>query len=180
MEQSEARSHTIISPPPTRQDSRNSFVVLCMRYVKYFANNAVLFASLLAPASTLFDIPALTQQWFPPEDSPPASLALSAVGLAFDVIGNVLLLLNFWERFVDHWRLWNGLSSLCWLVKNILAIVNCIVFSSAPSGADRPAGAAFYSAIVSCALSGAINILLLIRVCPLDVYHPRFSLWHLS
>lgn len=54
----------------------------------------------LAPIVTLLDIPALTQRWYTneagvPQADPVASIALSAVSLAFCFIGNILMMIKF-------------------------------------------------------------------------------------
>jgi potassium channel subfamily K len=63
------------------------------------ARFAPLAAALIAPASTLYDIPALTQHWYSldgvSQADPQASLILSAVGLATSIIANALLVLRF-------------------------------------------------------------------------------------
>ncbi|OCB89408.1 voltage-gated potassium channel [Sanghuangporus baumii] len=66
---------------------------------------APLIAAVIAPLSTLLDIPALTEPWFFQHNSdgngltklpdPHTNIVLSAVGLAFNVLANWLLLLRF-------------------------------------------------------------------------------------
>lgn len=67
--------------------------------VTHFANITPLIAALLAPVSTLYDIPALSQPWYSLDGAtlpdPRASLILSSVSLALSVIANVLLVLRF-------------------------------------------------------------------------------------
>ena len=59
----------------------------------------LLVAALLAPMSTLYDIPALSQPWYAFNGAalpdPRASLVLSGVSLAMSVIANSLLVLRF-------------------------------------------------------------------------------------
>lgn len=71
--------------------------------VKEWANNAPLIAGLLAPASTLYDIPALSQRWYALNGNelpdPHASLILSGFSLAASITANALLLLRFSVRW---------------------------------------------------------------------------------
>jgi potassium channel subfamily K, other eukaryote len=109
---------------------------------------APLIAAVLAPLSTLLDIPAFSevsfiirvklktcilwmlmlssQRWFfttdpttgnsKPLPDPTTNLALSAVGLAFNVLANALLLVRFSvsERW---WRYATKFSLACWVLK---------------------------------------------------------------
>lgn len=67
--------------------------------VAEFANITPLIAALLAPVSTLYDIPALSQPWYSLNGTtlpdPRASLVLSGVSLSLSVIANSLLVLRF-------------------------------------------------------------------------------------
>lgn len=71
--------------------------------VKEWANNAPLIAALLSPASTLYDIPALSQRWYSFNGAelpdPQSSLILSGFSLAGSIIANALLLLRFSVRW---------------------------------------------------------------------------------
>jgi hypothetical protein len=71
--------------------------------VKMWANNAPLIAALLAPASTLYDIPALSQRWYSlngvEQTDPSASLILSAFSLSASITANALLILRFSIRW---------------------------------------------------------------------------------
>lgn len=77
---------------------------------KEWANNAPLIAALLAPASTLYDIPALSQRWYSFNGAelpdPHASLILSGFSLAASIIANALLVLRFSVR-------WAKVSNFC-------------------------------------------------------------------
>lgn len=61
-----------------------------------------LVAALIAPAATLYDIPALSQNWYAfqdvPQADPRASLILSCFTLTLSILANTLLVL----RFVVH------------------------------------------------------------------------------
>lgn len=79
-----------------------------------------LLAAVIAPMSTLLDIPALTEPWFLQQGErlpdPRINLALSAVSLVLNFAANALLVL----RFSVGNRLWKraiGTSLICWIVK---------------------------------------------------------------
>jgi hypothetical protein len=67
--------------------------------LRQFANYAPLLAALLAPLSTLYDIPSLSQKWYSYDGAeladPKASLVLSGISLAVSVTANTLLVLRF-------------------------------------------------------------------------------------
>jgi potassium channel subfamily K len=93
-----------------------------------------LICALLAPASTLYDIPALTQRWYTQNGSPaadsPASIALSATGLAFNAVANTLLVLRF-SATGHRWRKTTVIAStLAWVIKSILAIINLALYGA--------------------------------------------------
>ena len=126
--------------------------------LRQLANYAPIVAALLAPASTMYDIPALSQKWYSLDGQelpdPLPSLVLSGFSLAASVIANSLLVLRFsvrvskvrrgWLRlsrtrgpFTDcsafmhqSWRLATRLSTLCWLVKTIIGMANLITFGA--------------------------------------------------
>lgn len=86
-----------------------------------------LLAAIIAPTSTLLDIPALTETWFLKNGQrlpdPSANLVLSAVGLFFNVVANGLLILRF-SSDGRRWRLATELSLACWIVKVCAFIAN--------------------------------------------------------
>jgi potassium channel subfamily K len=73
----------------------------------------------MAPLSTLLDIPALTQHWYSfgeaDVDDATTSLVLSAVGLGFNVLANILLVVRFSAS--KHWRIASHVSLVAWLIK---------------------------------------------------------------
>jgi potassium channel subfamily K len=73
--------------------------VTIVESVRQAANYAPLLAAILAPVSTLYDIPALAQKWYAFNGQnlpdPRASLILSGLSLAFSIIANVFLVLRF-------------------------------------------------------------------------------------
>lgn len=121
--------------------------VLNMEHLTTFAQYCPLATAILAPLATLMDIPALTvrplctswrrkadkqQRWYTKsgiqQDDPGVSLALSGVGLALNVIANILLIMRFssktkiWIRQTVFWSLG------CWVAKTIVAVVNLGVY----------------------------------------------------
>jgi potassium channel subfamily K len=68
----------------------------------------------------LYDIPALTQRWYALDGvelpDPAPNLALSALGLAFNVIANGLLVFRFSAR-TEWWKTAMILSTTCWTLK---------------------------------------------------------------
>lgn len=91
-----------------------------------FPTFAPLIAAVIAPLSTLLDIPALTEPWFFQQDSntgnmnplpdPHANLALSAIGLAFNVAANGLLIIRF-SVSDSMWQYATRASLVCWIAK---------------------------------------------------------------
>ena len=124
-------------------------------------------ASLMAPISTLLDVPGLTMRWYVPDDGvglpdPPANVTLSAIGLAFNIIANAALVI----RFSTGERLWRSatvLSVLCWWIKLVVALVNVGVFVEYRGPADGSVTThtgGFWCAVASVAIAGTISILL--------------------
>ena len=79
-----------------------------------------LLAAVIAPLSTLLDIPALTEPWFFERGNrlsdPKVNITLSAVGLVVNFLANVLLVLRF--SVGNQWWKWATRSSLaCWIMK---------------------------------------------------------------
>lgn len=90
-----------------------------------------LLAAVLAPLSTLMDIPALSQNWFllkgAPAPDPGASLALSAVSLSMNIVANALLIARFTVN-EKRWRVVTIGSVVCWIIKvrsNHPALLSC-------------------------------------------------------
>lgn len=101
---------------------------------------APLLASLIAPITSLLDIPALTvcstilnfpevhahaffgwqQHWYTKDGAEQpdftASLVLSAIGLAFNLLANALIVMRF-SANASYWKLATQLSLVCWIVK---------------------------------------------------------------
>lgn len=85
-----------------------------------------LLAAVLAPLSTLLDIPAYTEHWFYTTDGtsgelkpladPHTNLALSLVGLIFNIIANGLLIVRF-SVGSSWWKVATRVSLACWLLK---------------------------------------------------------------
>ncbi|GAA95008.1 uncharacterized protein L969DRAFT_51947 [Mixia osmundae IAM 14324] len=135
-----------------------------MHRLKEFAKVAPLISAILAPLSTLMDIPALSERWYTFNGvalpDPTASLALSAVGLAFNLIANVLLMIRFSAQS-SWWRLATRLSLLGWLMKTILALANLILFGiTTRNGPGYSYDEGFWCAVVSVCISGIIVIML--------------------
>ncbi|ADV20024.1 potassium channel protein [Cryptococcus gattii E566] len=115
-----------------RDISSRSCRMFKKKNLRSFAKYCPLISAILAPFSTLMDIPALSQRWYSQngvtQPDPKASLALSGVGLGLNVIANILLVIRFSSKapfWVNHSTKW---SLYCWLGKTVVAAVNLIVF----------------------------------------------------
>ena len=101
---------------------------------KQLANYAPLAAALLAPASTLYDIPALTEKWYSFEgldlEDPRASLILSGFSLAISILANAFLVIRFSVRWAKAWRWATRLSLAGWILKTIIGVANLITFGA--------------------------------------------------
>jgi len=90
----------------------------------------------MAPLSTLYDIPGFSQRWYiangVQQPDPHPNLALSALGLAFNVIANSLLVLRFSSRR-KWWKSAMYLSTACWVIKTIIAVTNIAVYGGKQS-----------------------------------------------
>ena len=85
-----------------------------------------LLAAVLAPLSTLLDIPAYSEHWFfttndpsgktEPLPDPHTNLALSLLGLIFNIIANGLLIVRF-SVGNQYWRSATRISLACWVLK---------------------------------------------------------------
>ncbi|BEJ16499.1 hypothetical protein CspHIS471_0511040 [Cutaneotrichosporon sp. HIS471] len=131
-----------------------------------FARFAPLVSAILAPLSTLLDIPALTQHWFYINDfgvqDPPACVALSAVGLAFNVVGNILLVLRFSSPYRNSKAV--SRSLYCWIAKTIIAIINIGYFGAL--GKKNPHftfDEGYWAGVVSVITAGIISTCLLLH-----------------
>ncbi|KAK9897619.1 voltage-gated potassium channel [Cystobasidium minutum MCA 4210] len=134
-----------------------------------------LFAALVAPVSTLYDIPALTQRWYSlngqglPDPTP--NLALSALGLAFNAIANGLLVYRFSARR-EWWKAAMILSTVCWIIKSIIATVNLAVYGHAYEGLPGYTyTSAFWCGVISCILAGVIASTLVLYVIVAGIEH---------
>ncbi|KIM79102.1 hypothetical protein PILCRDRAFT_567574 [Piloderma croceum F 1598] len=124
-----------------------------------------LLAALIAPITSLLDIPALTQRWYArygvPQPDFTASIVLSAVGLVFNLLANALLVLRF-SATAKSWHLATVISLVCWFLKTLIAVTNLVVFgvfSRNSPGFTYEEG--FWCAVVSVIGSGIISLLLL-------------------
>ena len=85
-----------------------------------------LLAAVLAPLSTLLDIPAYTEHWFftkndsdgtlTPLPDPHTNLALSLTGLIFNIVANWLLIVRF-SVGNKTWRVATRVSLGFWVLK---------------------------------------------------------------
>ncbi|EIW70019.1 hypothetical protein TREMEDRAFT_30177 [Tremella mesenterica DSM 1558] len=137
-------------------------------HVRSLAKYCPLAAAVLAPLSTLLDIPALTQHWYTlngvAQPDPTASLALSAVGLALNVFANAFLILRFsssrtwWWHHATQWSLMN------WILKVIVAAINLILFGIVTrNSAGYQFAEGFWCAVVSIIDAGIISIALIVH-----------------
>jgi potassium channel subfamily K len=97
--------------------------ITCWSKVRSWSRLAPLLAAIIAPLSTLLDIPALAESWFRddfeiPIKDPRGSVVLSAAGLAFNVVANLLLLVRFSTTTSETvWGWATRLSVFCWWAK---------------------------------------------------------------
>ncbi|EIN05813.1 voltage-gated potassium channel [Punctularia strigosozonata HHB-11173 SS5] len=137
------------------------------RRVHSLAVVAPVLAAVLAPLSVLLDIPALSERWYRRDGKtiadPPASLTLSAVGLAFNVIANALLIVRF-SLTARASRFATRLSVPFWGLKVATSFANLITFGLLTR--NQPTFSyyeGFWCAVVSCILSGVILLLLFLH-----------------
>ncbi|KAH8120674.1 voltage-gated potassium channel [Phellopilus nigrolimitatus] len=134
---------------------------------------APLVAAVFAPLSTLLDIPALTEPWFFQTDAdtgvahalndPRANLVLSAVGLAFNVLANALLIVRF-SVTDGYWRGATRASMICWVLKFGIALGNVLAFGILTRNEpDIAYGEGFWCAVVSLLVCAVIVALLLVH-----------------
>ncbi|EJD04357.1 voltage-gated potassium channel [Fomitiporia mediterranea MF3/22] len=131
---------------------------------------APLFAAVAAPMSTLMDIPSLTEPWFFQHEAygdstklpdPRANIVLSAVGLAFNVLANALLILRFSVR-EGRWRYTTRVSLICWVVKFGIALGNVLAYGILSRNTpDVGYGEGFWCAVMSLLIVTGIVVLLL-------------------
>ena len=85
-----------------------------------------LLAAVIAPLSTLLDIPALSEKWFFRDGhslpDPVTNLVLSAISLALNVLANLLLILRFTVN-QDWWRFATHASLVCWVLKVCFTLI---------------------------------------------------------
>jgi potassium channel subfamily K len=144
------------------------FNAVPMPKIREVARYCPLIAAILAPLSTLLDIPALTQRWYALngvlQEDPKVSIALSAIGLALNVLANSLLLYRFTAHSIRNNSIATRVSLLAWLGKTIVAAVNLIVFGimtrNDPGYSYREG---FWCAVVSIIDSGIIVAVLSIH-----------------
>lgn len=134
-----------------------------------FVNGSPLIAALLAPAATLYDIPALSQYWYrldtQPVPDPRASLIISALSLACSVAANALLIIRFTVRLPQTWRRATMVSTVGWILKTALSVSNVIVFGATKrNGPGFSYAEGFWCAIMSTILSGLVALLLIINL----------------
>ncbi|WWC60913.1 uncharacterized protein I303_103489 [Kwoniella dejecticola CBS 10117] len=134
--------------------------------LKTFAKYCPLVSAIFAPLSTLLDIPALTQHWYAqfgtPQSDPTACLILSAIGLALNIIANILLVMRFSAKSMWWWRHATRWSLICWVGKTIVAAINLIIFgilSRNSEGYTYLEG--FWCAVISIIDAGIISVTLL-------------------
>ncbi|RSH94166.1 hypothetical protein EHS25_003969 [Saitozyma podzolica] len=111
-----------------------------LHHLRVAAKYSPLIAAILAPLSTLLDIPGLSEPWLTRDGvalpDPRTSIARSAIGLLLNVLANVLIILRF--SSAKHWKLATSLSTFCWLGKFLIDTVNLALF-----GARAPKDAAY-------------------------------------
>ncbi|WOO81374.1 Outward-rectifier potassium channel TOK1 [Vanrija pseudolonga] len=150
------------------RDSLKALLPEELRSLRNIAQYMPLVAAIAAPMSSLMDIPALSQHWYSyygnVQRDPTVCLCLSAVGLGFNVLANVLLLVRFSATKKSFWRWGVKLSLLCWITKTIIAIVNLLVFGAGQrNGPGYSYDQGFWCAVVSCVISGFISFCLLVH-----------------
>lgn len=110
----------IIVPPPGSSLKARLWAFFAPR-VDRWLRDLPLFSAILAPASTLYDIPALSQTWLGESEADQpglnTELVLSSIELFFSVAANVVLVVRF--SSVDHQRArWmTRFSTLIWILK---------------------------------------------------------------
>ncbi|GFZ48419.1 hypothetical protein JCM24511_06167 [Saitozyma sp. JCM 24511] len=139
-----------------------------LRTLRIFAKYCPLIAAVLAPLSTLLDIPALTEPWFTLNGVPVrdfrASLVLSAVGLALNILANALLVIRFSSSKEKRWRRATLWSTLCWLGALIVEIINIAMFGPHRHRTpDYQPTEGFWCAVVSLMDAGVICIALVLH-----------------
>ncbi|RXK36226.1 hypothetical protein M231_06496 [Tremella mesenterica] len=137
-------------------------------HVRSLAKYCPLAAAVLAPLSTLLDIPALTQHWYTlngvAQPDPTASLALSAVGLALNVFANAFLILRFSSSRTWWWHHATQWSLINWILKVIVAAINLILFGIVTrNSAGYQFAEGFWCAVVSIIDAGIISIALIVH-----------------
>ena len=93
---------------------------------------------------------------------PAGNIALSALGLAFNLLANALLLARF-STGQKWWRTATVVSVVAWWIKTIIAAVNVGVFSTyrgAANATDTTLSGGFWAAVASLTLASIISLLL--------------------
>lgn len=132
---------------------------------KVFAKYCPLISAIIAPLSTLLDIPALTQHWYDrngvAQPDFTVSLVLSAIGLALNVVANVLLVIRFSSHSRRWWTKATRLSLVFWIGKTAFAIANLITFGvMTRNGEGYTYAEGFWCAVISLVLAGVISLTL--------------------
>jgi len=149
------------SEPP--EPTRNKLYTFACK----LSNAAPFAAAIMAPLSTFLDIPGLTMRWYLTNDGgalpdPAGNIALSALGLAFNLLANALLLARF-STGQKWWRTATVVSVVAWWIKTIIAAVNVGVFSTyrgAANATDTTLSGGFWAAVASLTLASIISLLL--------------------
>ncbi|WVF71970.1 hypothetical protein IAT40_006780 [Kwoniella sp. CBS 6097] len=139
--------------------------ILRRRSFKTFAKYCPLVSAIFAPLSTLLDIPALTQHWYAlggvAQPDPKASLTLSAIGLALNILANALLVLRFSSKTTFWWRHATRWSLISWIGKTVVAGINLIIFGILTrNGGGYQYIEGFWCAVISIIIAGIISITL--------------------
>ncbi|GFZ48406.1 hypothetical protein JCM24511_06154 [Saitozyma sp. JCM 24511] len=136
-----------------------------LRTVRIIAKYCPLIAAILAPLSTLLLIPAVAEHWYTRNGVPvrkfPISIFLSAVGMALNLLANVLLILRFSFLKDKRWRYATSWSTICWLITLVMQIINLTVFGArVHRTSDYEFTEGFWCAVVSLVDIGVICIAL--------------------
>ena len=93
---------------------------------------------------------------------PRTNVALSALGLAFNIIANALLVFRF-STGAKWWRTATVVSTVAWWLKTIIAAINVGVYSTFRGAADATTttlSGGFWAAVASLTLASIISLLL--------------------
>lgn len=117
-----------------------------------------LLAALLAPVSTLYDVPALTQRWYAkngdPISDPTASLILSAISLSASILANTSLVVRYTVHAQRFWHSAIIISTYGWIFKVLVGVSNLVAFGALRrNGPEYTYVEGFWCAIMSLSLS---------------------------